>query len=389
MTNPGEPNPNRTTADHGASDNPRFVWGAVVAVFTAIFVLRFSTFYLDDITRALPGTWGRRIVEEGTGALGALLLFPVVFLVERRFPVTAGRWRQNWPVHVLTLLVYSVLHTSMMWGGRSVIYALTGGGPYDYGRMSSRYFMEAANDIFAYVGFVGVLTLLRIQKALREREVRVAALARDAAESRLEALSVRLQPHFLFNALNTISAAVYEQPAAADEMIGHLGDLLRHALRTSDQPEIALSDELEVLQSYLAIIGARFGDRLHCDVQADPAARSLAVPAFLLQPLVENAARHGSVVEYPSSIHIRIERAGDELHIAVENEIPWGHAEEFVPGTGLATTRDRLRLLYGDAHSFTARASGNRFEVSIRIPARMAPVAIPMPDPVVHAGADR
>jgi two-component system LytT family sensor kinase len=361
----------------------------VVAAFAAVFILRFSTFYLDDITRELPGTLWRRVMEEGTGAFGAFLLFPIVFLVERRFPVTAGRWRQNWPVHILALLAYSVLHTSMLWGGRSLIYAATGNGTYDYGRMSSRYFMESANDIFAYVGFVGVLTLLRIQNALREREVRVAALARAAAESRLEALSVRLQPHFLFNALNTISAAVYEQPAAADEMIGHLGDLLRHALRTSEQPEIALSDELDVLQSYLAIIGARFGDRLQCVVQADPDARALAVPAFLLQPLVENAARHGSVVEYASAIRIRIERVGDELHIAVENEIPWGGAEEPIPGTGLATTRDRLRLLYGDAHSFTARATGNRFEVSIRIPARVAPVAGPMPVAAVHAGADR
>ena len=388
MTTPSATIP-RTTAGPGISDNPSFNWAVVVAAFLAVFILRFSTFYLDDITRGHAGTLVQRLVEEGTGAIADVLLFPLVFLVERRFPVTGGRWRENWPVHVFTLLAYTVAHTSLMWGGRSLIYPLIGRGQYDYGRMSSRYFMELSNDVFGYVGYVGVLTLLRIQKALREREVRVAALARDAAESRLEALSVRLQPHFLFNALNTISAAVYEQPATADEMIGHLGDLLRHALRTSDQPEIALSDELEVLQSYLAIIGARFGDRLHCDFQVDQDARSLAVPAFLLQPLVENAARHGSVVEYPSSIRIRIERVKDELHIAVENEIPWGVADEPVPGTGLSTTRDRLRLLYGDAHSFSARAAGNRFEVSISIPARAAPVTPPMPVPVVHAGADR
>src|SRR6185437_16342733 len=98
----------------------------------------------------------------------------------------------------------------------------------------------------------------------------------------------------LFNALNTIASAVYEDPAAADAMIGHLGELLRHALRTSNHPEIPLSDELEVLRSYLAIVEARFGDRVACELHVEPGTESLSVPALLLQPLVENAVRHGS-----------------------------------------------------------------------------------------------
>lgn len=369
--------------------NPRLSPAVVFAVFTAIGVLRFTTFYLDDITRNVPGTLVMRLVEEATGAYGALLLFPAVFLLERRFPLTGGRWRRNWPAHVAIFAAYSALHTTIMWLSRVTILPALGHGPYDYGRMSTRYFMESPNDFFAYGAFLGVISLLRVMHAVRERDLRVAALARTAAESRLAVLSTRLQPHFLFNALNTIASAVYDDPAGADAMIGHLGELLRHALRTGNQPEIPLSVELEVLQSYLAIVKARFGDRIKFDLDVDPQVAGFAVPALLLQPLVENAVRHGSGAEYASAVQLRIERVNDELHISIENELPDGPVDEIVTGTGLSTTRDRLRLLYGDTHIFTARAVGHRFEVVMRIPAR---IAAPVPSellPRVHAGADR
>ena len=383
------PAPQRSATATVESHDPRFAWQGVLAAFTVIGILRFTTFYLDDLTRALPGTFHMRFIEEASGAYGAMVLFPLAVLVERRFPLTAGRWRSNWHVHCATFVAYSVLHTTLMWGIRVAMFGALGHEPYDYGHMPTRYFMESPNDFFAYGAFLGFVTLLRVRGTLRDRELRVAALSRDAAESRLAALSVRLQPHFLFNALNTISSAIYESPAAADEMVAHLGDLLRHALRTSDRPEIALAEELEVLSAYLAIVGARFGDRVRCELQVDPRATTLAVPAFLLQPLVENAVRHGSVVEYPSAIVVRIGRVNDELLISVENEIPAGETEVPAIGTGLGTTRDRLRLLYGDAHSFSARAVGGRFEVKIRIPARAAPPPSHESHLVAHAGADR
>jgi two-component system, LytTR family, sensor kinase len=378
-----------TAGGSGEAYSPRLSTAVVFAVFTAIGVVRFTTFYLDDITRNVPNTLLMRIIEEGTGAYGALLIFPAFALLERRFPLTAGRWRKNWPAHVGGYAFYTVLHTTIMWLARTTLLPALGHGPYDYGRMSTRYFMESANDVFAYSAFLGAMSLLRVMHAVRERDIRVAALARAVAESRVAALNTRLQPHFLFNALNTIASAVYDDPGAADAMIGHLGELLRHALRTSDQPEIPLSEELEVLQSYLAIVSARFGERVACELDIDATARSLAVPALLLQPLVENAVRHGSDVEYASAIRVHISRVGDELHIAIENEIAPGGAGETVAGTGLSTTRDRLRLLYGDAHTFSARAVGRRFEVKLSIPARVATPVPAQPQTAVHAGADR
>ena len=369
--------------------NPRISFAAAFAVFTAVLLLRFTTFYLDDLTRNVSGSFLMRVVEEGSGAYGALLIFPVLVWWERRFPLTGGRWRKNWPSHVAMFVAYSALHTTIMWVSRTTILPALGHGPYDYGRMSTRYFMESANDFFAYSAFLGALSLMRVMHTVRERDLRVAALARTAAESRLAALNTRLQPHFLFNALNTIASAVYEDPAAADAMIGHLGELLRHALRTSNQPEIPLSNELEVLESYIAIVGARFSSRVRFDMQVAPAALPLAVPALLLQPLVENAVRHGSSVEYASAIEIRIARVGDELQITIENEVPADAIDDVVPGTGLSTTSDRLRLLYPEKHEFSARALGGRFTVRAVIPAHVAPPLQAAANRAVHAGADR
>jgi two-component system LytT family sensor kinase len=376
-------------------DSPRLLWRIVVGGFVVAFVLRFGYLYLDDLTRARPGTFGMRFLEELTGVLASALLFFGVVWLERRHPLDAGRWRANLPWHFGGVVLYSALHTTVLAASRAAISPLVGMGPYDYGILSIRYFMEAGQDIVSYASFIAVLTLLRAHYRLQREQLHAATLARAAAEARLEALSLRLQPHFLFNALNTISSAVYESPVAADMMIGHLGDLLRFALRTGNRPEISVAEELEVLRAYLAIVEARFGDRVQCELDVDVDARTLAVPAFLLQPLVENAVRHGSAVEGGMShVLVRITVDGDSLRLLVENDV-----ESSVPslggsGTGLGTTAHRLRLLYGAAQELVAGpiADGARYRVSARIPARPAPTPIAsaslLPEPA-HAGTDR
>jgi len=233
--------------------------------------------------------------------------------------------------------------------------------------------MESPNDAIAYAVIVGVLTLLRVQQRLQWEQVQAATLARDAAEARLESLSLRLQPHFLFNALNTISSVVYTDPVAADVMIGQLGDLLRHALRTTDRPEIALSEEIEVLRAYLAIVEARFGDRLQSTLTIAHEAEPLAVPAFLLQPLVENAVRHGSAAtDGAGRVEISASVRDDVLRVVVENDLANESPASRASGTGLTTTAHRLRLLYGARHGFSAAAKDGRFRVVIELPAHPA-----------------
>ena len=368
---------------------PRVSWPAAAALFAGSAVLRFAYFYFDDLTRRIQGTLVPRLIEEITGNLASALFFPIAVIAERRFPLDAGRWRRNWWVHVLGYVAYSTLHTTFLALSRAVLFPVFGQGRYDYGILTFRYVMESSQDLFSYAAFIAVLTLMRVQQKLRDRELRAAVLERDAANARLDALSARLQPHFLFNALNTISSKAYEDPVVADELIGRLGDLLRESLRTGGRPEIPLNEELEVLQAYLAFVDARFGDRIRCSIDVDPAATALAVPAFLLQPLVENAVRHGAAVDGSGAeVQVVVRRTAHALTLVVENDSATEHGEPPHFGTGLGATRDRLAILYGSAASIETSAIDGRFRVTISIPARAAGPS-PAHRELVDAGAHR
>lgn len=377
-------------APSSADDRPPEInWRVAFGLFTLAGVLRFFYFYLDDVTRALHGTAVRRALEESTGAYAALLLFPLIVAVERRYPLSAGRWRRNWPAHAAAYAVYTAGHTTLMAVSRGVIYPFIGHGSYDYGRMPDRYFMEAAEDVITYVVIAGILTFMRVQQFLRDREVRTATLERDAANARLEVLSLRLQPHFLFNALNTISSTVYDDPVAADDLIGRLGDLLRRALRTSERQEVTLDEEIETLQAYLSFVEARFGDRVRCTVDVGVSCGAMGIPPLLLQPLAENAVVHGSSAEFGSTeILVRIKCDGGVLEAIVENTIAGSSSAGSPARTGLGATRDRLQLLYGARASLDTAVENGRFRVTVRIPARAVATGERLAD-LVHARADR
>lgn len=383
------PQPTQHEPSDAKDRPPEINWWVAFVLFTLAGLLRFLRFYLDDVTRAIPGTFGRRALEEATGAYAALLLFPLIVAAERRYPLSAGRWRRSWPVHAVAYALYTAGHTTLLALSRALIYPLMGHGSYDYGRMPVRYFMESAEDVITYVVIVGILTFMRVQQYLRDREVRAATLERDAANARLEVLSLRLQPHFLFNALNTISSTVYEDPVAADDLIGRLGDLLRRALRTSERQEVTLDEEIETLRAYLAFVEARFGDRVRCTLDVAASCGAMAIPPLLLQPLAENAVVHGAAAEFGSTdILIRIRCDDGALEAVVENTVMQPSAGGSRAGTGLDATRDRLRLLYGARASLEVNVDAGRFQVMIRLPARPVAAAEPHAEPV-HARADR
>ena len=191
----------------------------------------------------------------------------------------------------------------------------------------------------------------------RTRELKASQLERLLAEARLQTLQTQLQPHFLFNALNTISAFVERDPAGARRMIEHLGDLLRFSLDRSVRQETTLQEELAALEHYLAIQRVRFEDHLKVSVAAEPDTLRAAVPGLILQPLVENAVRHGAA-QRSSSIKVSARRDNGNLHLSVLDNGPglppsWRLAES--AGIGLSNTRQRLAQLYPAAHTFSVR----------------------------------
>jgi LytS/YehU family sensor histidine kinase len=202
-------------------------------------------------------------------------------------------------------------------------------------------------------------------------------LGTELLEAKLQALRMQLNPHFLFNTLNTISALIHDDPSMADRMVVRLGDLLRRTLEHRDAHEVPLRDELSFLRDYLAIEQARFGDRLTATIDVAPETESLYVPFLLLQPLVENAIRHGiEPREEPGHVTVTARRDGNQLELrVVDNGDGLADAAGAPPseGIGLANTRTRLAYLYEDEHSLELR-NGSRggLEVRVRIPCRTA-----------------
>ncbi len=191
--------------------------------------------------------------------------------------------------------------------------------------------------------------------------MQAAQLERYLAEAQLRSLRLQLQPHFLFNALNTISSEMYRDVAAADEMLSQLAELLRSSLASAQTDEVPLAAELALLDRYLALMRARFGDRLAISVSVAPDVGTALVPSMFLQPIVENAIRHGRVSsEGHGAIAVRARRENGSLEIEVQDDGPGSTGGGAGAGIGLAATAERLRLLYGAAQRFDAgtRAAG-------------------------------
>ena len=356
----------------------RFVWTVAIVLFTITGFLRFTYKYFEDVASREPGTFAHRLIDESTGAYAAAVLFVVVVAFTWRYPLDRPGWRRRISAHVVAMLAYSVAHTTLMFVSRTVIFRALGMGAYDYGYLPARYVMEFGQDVISYSTFVLVITLYRYYRVMRQREVRTAQLERGLAQAELRNLRLQLQPHFLFNALNTISSTMYDDPRSADRMIGQLSQLLRLSLRTSNAHEVPLRDELDVLACYLGLMQARFGARLRATVVAAPETADALVPSMLLQPLVENAIRHGNASHAAGgAIGVHIAHVGQMLRIDVTDDGPGAPCgvDVFANGIGLSATRDRLRLLYGDGHRFDAGNRDDGFAVSVSIPYRRAATA--------------
>jgi hypothetical protein len=302
----------------------------------------------------------------------------VVIWLGRRVPLLPFRVRGA-AIHVAAAIVIGLVH-QMWWCTLLVVLR-----PYDAMGPTSilaAFQNELVDELFfegvIYFAVLGVTYAIDYQRRLREREVRAAQLEASLAKARMTALELQLQPHFLFNTLHAIGGLVRQaRGKEAIEMIAGLSDLLRYALDHAGQHTVPLDRELAITERYLAIQQQRFSDRLVVMIDAPASTRDLLVPAMMLQPLVENAVKHG--IERASeggSIVVTARELDGWLELQVFNPGVLGEVES---GIGVANTRERLHQLYGASCTFELRGEANGVTATVRLRAqRVQPSSIVM-----------
>jgi two-component sensor histidine kinase len=359
------------------------LWGALVLLFAAPLAVR-------D-----PGSW-RQAVSFGASFWALWLLFlPAVAWLSFRFPIERRRLLRNVGLHLLAcLLMVGTTRASfravarifprpqhLEAPGRSPDSKISRLPP--PGASGTLLGLRAALDVLVYWSLVGVCQAITNFRSSQERERRAVELEARLTSAKLQALRMQINPHFLFNTLNSIATLVYVNPRAADEMLGDLSELLRRSLNSMEEQEIPLAQELEFIGAYISIEQKRFGERLRVEQSVPDELMKALVPALILQPLVENAIRHGIEPRRgPGLISIEAKQEEKHLHLVVRDNgrgLPGadlnGPARH---GIGLANTQARLQGLYGQDQSFSfGRAEPQGCRVDIHLPFHLEPVHVP------------
>jgi signal transduction histidine kinase len=301
------------------------------------------------------------------------LFTPLIFFLAERYPIQRTHWGRRLALHIAFSFAVAALD-SLVDGLICPLLAARPDWPF------ARWFWgESFINVYSYFATLAAGLAIRFYRLYNDRRLRVSKLETELAVTKLRALEMRLRPHFLYNALHTIGGLVRtEQGPAAVRMIAGLGELLRHTLREDDAQEVPLSRELELTFRYLDIEQARFGDRLQVELQIAPETADAHVPSLLLQPLVENAVRHG--VESHTGcgqVVVRVYRDGDALCLDVQDSGNGPRDEHMGSGIGLSTTRARLEQLYGREHKLELElAKSGGALASVRIPFHTSPTEI-------------
>lgn len=356
-----------------SAQRQRLKTAALVFGFWTLLALSYAVSSVISMkSEGEPVSWLRPLTWNFTNFYLWMALTPLVGWLGQR---SAGRgWPRFLALHIPASLVLSLVQTLVM---LTIFWSVCGPSRHsDITSFSALLHMEFVYKFrLALVAYWVILTVLRgmeSRRRLRDEQLRSAQLETQLVQSQLQALRMQLQPHFLFNTLNTISALALSDPAQARLMIARLGDFLRLTLEERHVPQIPLSREMEFLRCYLDIQQVRFQDRLATHIHVAEDTLHATVPNMILQPLVENALRHGLLSKSEhGTLHVSSRRRGDDLQLCVEDDglgLPPGGPRE---GVGLSNTRERLEVLFGNAARLHLhRRTGGGTRVVLHFPFR-------------------
>jgi sensor histidine kinase YesM len=373
--------------------------GKYLLIWTALGVFFFSQSVVQKSFSGEPTPWWHYLESWLTGVYIWAMLTPGVFWLARRFPIERRNWARRTGLHLLLSVGVAVVQLAL----ESAVLPRLGVFPAimtSIGQTLAFLLIIGFHQAIAtYWMLLGIQYALRYYRRYREREkqalqleLRASELKAQLARAQLSALKMQLQPHFLFNTLNAIMVLVRQRKEReAEETLALLSDLLRCVLEDVDAQEIPLRRELEYLQLYLSIEQVRFQDRLRVEVSADPEVLDAAVPHMGLQPIVENAIRHGiGRSSAAGRVQIGAIRVGETLEITVQDDGPGLPADSGQSrGIGLSNTRARLQQLYGDgAHLSVENGAQGGTIATMVLPYRPAPEAAETEAMELHAADD-
>lgn len=334
-------------------------WLIVWAGWTALAVFLALTASLTYYSVGQSPNWALSLKRSLAEWWMWALVTPVVSWLATRWPLHGAQRLRNGFKHLAAGTIVATAKTIV---DRALLGWIVGVWPY-------LLVSTAALQLCIYLAIVAAVHMVGYYRRSRERDQLEARLA----ETRLHLLNMQLQPHFLFNTLNTIAELVHGDAETADRMITDLSELLRRTVAMEATPDVPLATELELLSLYLALQRARFGERLRVSMTIDDEVRQARVPMLLLQPIVENAVRHGLARHVEAgAITIEAHRVGADLLVEVTDDGPGVIDDDVHEGIGLANTRARLEALYPRATRLTlANADGGGARVSLRLPLRI------------------
>ena len=359
---------------------------AIVAFWVGYEMLTLANRIFDPGRGGPPGSLGERAIIAAVEALCWSLLTPIIFAVVARADEESQHLEQR-PWRGLLLVTAVVIASAALVALighelRDVLIDVpVGRGGRGGGRGGPPLWFPFLNALILALGIVATGVARAYSRRLHSRREQAIQLTSQLAEARLDALRRQLDPHFLFNTLNAISSLVERDPRGVRRMIARLGDLLRHSFEGGDESEVTLRRELALLDLYVDIVKVRFQDRLVVDIRVADVVLDALVPTFILQPLVENAVKHG-VERRTEGGRVTVEalRDGDALVLRVINDAPLetpGSAAPTRTGVGIQNTRARLEQLYGSAQRFTLeRDADNGVVAEVRLPFHVGPAPV-------------
>jgi signal transduction histidine kinase len=350
----------------------RLVLGVCAGWVVAGALLGAQTALGSTLAGQTPVPLGRAELDAMGQTLPWIPVTLAVIALTVRFPLTRATWRRHLPIHIAAAPVLSFVANVLVVLG----FWLRMGSFRGFGMLARQGLLWGTVNfhvaLLVDVAIIGITSFVLHYRSSRARELQVAQLEGQLARAQVQALNAQIRPHFLFNTLHSIGQMWRSGRAdEADAVLDHLGSLFHKVQRSTSRFEVPLSEELELVREYLAIEQARFRDRLRTAVHAEPDALDVLVPPLILQPIVENAIRHGvAAVSTAGQVSVTAEVRDGRLHLAVRDDGPGMEAVSAQPGSGLGlrNTRERLAQLYGsDARLLVTSDPASGTTVTIEI----------------------